>query len=379
MNQNEFENGTNGHLPGELLSAALESCPVGVSICDATRPDFPFLYVNAAFTGITGFFLYELVGRSVSCLYGPETDPEILDRLKEALGANRPIDVEIVHYRKDGSSFWCELRMTPLSRNGMVSALIGVYTDITESRQRIIEDQRRQKLQALGQLAGGVAHEINNLLQPILTYSELAQATVIENFPHAAVYLDRVISSTEKARDIVRGILRFSRGDGVELIETDLSTALITAIDFVRDLLPASLIVTVEGLESGVGTARINTVELTQVFSNLLTNAAHAINGQGKVVISVRPGRVAPFQAFVLGISPGNYAMISIADNGPGMDEETIARVFEPFFTTKAPGHGTGLGLSVVYGILRNWQGAISVNSQLGSGTEFTLFIPAIA
>ena len=364
----------------ELFAAAIESCPVGVSISDATKPSFPFIYVNSAFTGMTGHFLHDVIGRRFSILHGPDTDSEAVNRLTAALQIKQPVDVEIVHYRKDGTPFWCELRITPLSQQGRVVALIGVHNDITDRRQRQIEDQRRQKLQALGQLAGGVAHELNNLLQPILSYTDLVLAEIGLNYPLAAKRLDRVLASAEKARDIVRGILRFSRGEGAELVVMDLRAALAEAIYFVRGLLPVSVSITVSGLDADVGpdlgSARINAVELTQVFSNLLTNAAHAMQDRGSVSIDARVSRIAPFQAFVLGVTPGRYCVVTVSDSGPGMDETVLAHLFDPFFTTKPVGQGTGLGLSVVYGILQNWHGAISVKSEPGRGAQFTLYVP---
>lgn len=364
----------------ELFAAAIESCPVGVSISDATKPSFPFLYVNSAFSGITGHFPQDVIGRRFSMLHGPDTDLDVVARLTTALLIKQPVDVEIVHYRKDGSPFWCELRVTPLTVNGRVVALISVHTDITDRRQRQIEDQRRQKLQALGQLAGGVAHELNNLLQPILSYTDLVLAEIGLNYPLAAKRLDRVLASAEKARDIVRGILRFSRGEGAELVVMELHAALAEAIAFVRGLLPVTVAVNCAGLEGefgpDLGYARINAVELTQVFSNLLTNAAHAMEGRGTVTIEARVNRIAPFQAFVLGVAPGRFCVITVCDTGPGMDETVLAHLFDPFFTTKPIGQGTGLGLSVVYGILQNWRGAISVKSEPGSGAHFTLYIP---
>ncbi len=365
-----------GGVCNELFAAAIESCPVGITISDATRPSTPLIYVNSAFSGITGYYLQEVVGHNLDFLNGPDTDSAAIRRVAAALRMNEPVDAEILQYRKDGAPFWCEVRMTPLSQDGQAVALIGVHNDITDKRQRRIEDQRRHKLQALGQLAGGVAHEINNLLQPIVTYTDLMLGATQD--PDTLRRLHRVMTSAEKARDIVRGILRFSRGEAACLSVTALQPALVEALEFIRGLLPISVAVVVTGLNRDLGHGRISTVELTQVLTNLLNNAAQAMAGRGTVTVEAGLDRIEPAAAAVLGIAPGMVCRVSVADTGPGMDETVLAHVFDPFFTTKPVGLGTGLGLSVVYGIIQDWHGTISVTSAPGQGARFTFSIPCV-
>ena len=359
-----------GTVSNELFVAAIESCPVGISISDATQPSHPLIYVNSAFSGITGYYLQEIVGNNLGFLNGPDTDSEAVRRVAATLRMNQPVDAEMLHYRKDGTPFWCELRMTPLSQDGHIVALIGVHNDITEKQQRRMEDQRRQKLQALGQLAGGVAHEINNLLQPILTYTDLVLATGPD--PVTTRRLSRVVTSAEKARDIVRGILHFSRGEAAPSAPTGLQPELVAALEFVRELLPITVTISITGLDLDLGRGRISGVELTQVLANLLTNAAQAMQGRGVITVEAGVDWIEPAQAIRLGIAPGRTCRVRVTDNGPGMDETVLGHVFDPFFTTKPIGQGTGLGLSVVYGIIQNWHGAISVTSGPGRGAQFT-------
>ncbi len=367
-----------GTVSNELFVAAIESCPVGISISDATHPSQPLIYVNSAFSGITGFFLHEVVGRNLGFLDGQNTDSETVDQIRAALAQNEPIDAEILHYRKNHSPFWCELRMTPLTHDGQVVALIGVHTDITEKRRRQIEHQRRQNLHALGQLAGGVAHELNNLLQPILTFTDLALAGTGDRGGAVTRYLNRVMASAEKARDIVRGILRFSRGEAEAASLVDLRAELAEAVAFVVGLMPSSVSVTIIGLEGDLGHARINPVELTQVLTNLLTNATQAMQEHGRILIRVEAILVEPRQAATLAVAAGPACRVTVTDDGPGMEDAVLAHLFDPFFTTKPIGQGTGLGLSVVYGILQTWQGAISVTSAPGRGSQFTFLIPCV-
>ncbi len=377
-NGREFVGWGDGTVSNELFVAAIESCPVGITISDATKPSQPLIYVNSAFAGITGYFPHEVAGHDLSFLHGPNTDPETVTHIRTTLERHEPVDADILLYRRNRNPFWCDLRMTPLTHDVRTVALIGVHTDITEKRRRQIEDQRQQNLQALGQLAGGVAHELNNLLQPILSFGDLALDELAGREPGVGRRLSRMIDSAEKARDIVRGILRFARGEAEPMTVLELRPALAEAIEFVTGLMPRGVTICVVGLERNLGRARINTVELTQILTNLLTNATQAMNGQGTIVIRAKMIGIDARRAGPLGMSPGNACQVTVADDGPGMDDTVQAHLFDPFFTTKPIGQGTGLGLSVIYGILQSWQGAISVISAPGAGAQFTFLIPCV-
>ncbi|MEI6560328.1 MAG: ATP-binding protein [Rhodospirillaceae bacterium] len=360
----------------ELLVATIESCPVSISIADALRPGLPLIYVTPSFTRITGYALHEAIEQNWDFLQGPDTDPITVQRIEDALRGGHPVDVEILNYRKDGTPFWNALMIAPLVRGGRIVAYIGVQNDITDKRAQQQEFQRRHRLQALGQLAGGVAHEINNLLQPILSYTELVQTEIASGHALATKRLGKVIHSAEQARDIVRNVLRFSRTDTNILSDLPFAETISEAVEFVRDLLPATVVVTVRGLDHYLGEGRINAVEMTQIMTNLLSNAAQAMRGRGEITVEATTTRITPYQASLLDIGAGGYCVVTVSDTGPGMDESVLARLFEPFFTTKPVGQGTGLGLSVVYGILQNWRGAISATSAPGRGARFTLHIP---
>jgi signal transduction histidine kinase len=179
-----------------------------------------------------------------------------------------------------------------------------------------------------------------------------------------------------KARDIVRNVLTYARKEEATLQQDDLALATAGALKFIRGLLPPGITLQDSGMPESLP-AIFNKTELTQILSNLVLNAAHASNQQG--VVEVQLGHMFPSKAAVLtyGLKPSHrYATLSVLDHGSGMDAATQARIFEPFFTTKPLGVGTGLGLSVVLGIVRSWNGAIAVESALGAGTRFTLYIP---
>jgi signal transduction histidine kinase len=249
---------------------------------------------------------------------------------------------------------------------------------VTEARQREAAERDREKLAALGQLAGGVAHEINNLLQPAITLPELVRDRLPQDATESRDDLDCVIEAARKIREIVRNILLYARKEEPRLAPLDLVAELRASIGFVRDLMPPSIVVCDMGFEAMRGCdVAANKTQLTQVLTNLLVNAAQAMKGTGTITVSTAVTDPTEEAAAELAIEAGRaYVAVSVADTGCGMDQATQARVFEPFFTTKPVGQGTGLGLSVAYGILRSWHGAIAVRSAPGEGTTFTLYIP---
>ena len=254
--------------------------------------------------------------------------------------------------------------------------IVGLRIDVTETRRRQAAEGEREKLAALGHLAGGVAHEINNLLQPALTFPEI----VIDRLPSADTELREelqlVLESVRKARDIVRGILLYARKQEPVLTPLPFAHEVRSALAFVRGVLPPNIALVEAGL-SGEALAAINRTQLTQVLTNLIVNAAHAMKGRGTITVTL--DTVAPDgrEAEALGLEAGrHYLALAVADTGCGMDAATQKRIFEPFFTTKPIGEGTGLGLPVAYGILKSWNGATGLKSAVGVGTTFTLYIP---
>ena len=234
--------------------------------------------------------------------------------------------------------------------------------------------QRVQRLEAVGQLAGGVAHEINNLLHPIRTFARAVGTA--ENEEDRQRYLKRVLECADKARDIVREMLTFARSSEGSTTEVSLNALVADSVAFSRDL-PLRGVEIELGLPEADIRVSVNETEFTQVLLNLLTNAADAMNDEG--IVRIQLSAVDLAQGEKPGLSMGRHALISVADDGPGMPPEVLDRIFEPFFTTKEPGKGTGLGLSVVYGIIHHWGGAIEVNSAPGEGTEIVLLLPAQA
>lgn len=282
----------------------------------------------------------------------------------------------VLYNTQNADGRWIQVDERPTVDGG----LVGTRIDVTEILKREAGEREREKLAALGHLAGGVAHEINNLLQPAIIFPELVAERLPVDDLESREDLNTILESARKARDIVKNILRFARKEELELDRLNAVTEVKAALAFVRDLVPPSVILR-EALEetSTDGVIAANKTQLTQVITNLIVNAAQAMDDHGTVTVAIREERPTPAVADKISVEANRpYIAISVADTGPGMDAATQARIFEPFFTTKPIGKGTGLGLSVVYGILKNWKGAITVASEPGHGATFTLYIPTL-
>lgn len=289
---------------------------------------------------------------------------------------------------KDGRWIWVLTRGMVISRDetGRPLRIVGTHTDITdmklaEEHQRTLEAQLResQKMEAIGTLAGGVAHDFNNLLAAILGNLVLAREDVGADHP-AQESLAEINRAAIRARQLVQQILTFSRRGAQVMEHQPLLPLVEEALGLMRSLLPAGVRL-ITRLSSEPLPALVDGTQLQQVLMNLCTNAWQAFAGHGgEVTVALERTELDAARALQLGIlEPGSYVCLSVADNGPGIDEATQRRVFEPFFTTKAPGTGTGLGLAVVHGIVKAHRGAIGLTSQPGAGTRFDVYLPLAA
>jgi two-component system cell cycle sensor histidine kinase/response regulator CckA len=361
-----------------LRDRALDSFSQGVCIADATLPEYPITYINQGFTRITGYAPEEVIGRNGRFLQGPKTDPAAVAKVREAIFEGRPCAVELLNYRKDGTTFWNALSLSPVhDESGRLTHYVGVQTDVTRSRK--IEEQLRQaqKMEALGHLAGGVAHDFNNMLTVINGYSEI----LIPRFDPddtTRIFLTEIARAGERAAAMTRQLLAFSRQQVLEPRVLDLNAEIRDAERLLRRLIGEDILLTTV-LAPGLGRVRVDPGQMQQVLLNLAVNSRDAMPQGGRLTIETRD---VTLDENVVRANPAArpvaYAMLSVSDTGCGMDEETRQHLFEPFFTTKGPGKGTGLGLATVYGIVTQSGGFIDVYTEAGLGTTFKVYLPQV-
>ncbi len=367
-----------------LRDRALAEISQGVMMTDARAR---ITYVNSGFKRLTGYEESEALGQTARFLQGPATSAETAAEISESVRAGKAFHGEILNYRKDGSELWLALDISPLhDEQGVLTGFVGAQRDITDRKQaevarRGLESQLResQKMESIGTLAGGIAHDFNNILGAILGNLALTRDDLGALHP-ALQSLEQIQKASLRARDLVQQILTFSRRRPQVLVTQPLNPILQETLSLLRSTLPAMIDVQ---LRLPATPIHINTdaTQMQQVLMNLCTNAWHALSGSsGRIEVGLDERLLDAAAGHALGELPaGRYAHLWVSDTGTGMDAATLERMFEPFFTTKAVGRGTGLGLSVVHGIVTAQRGAIGATSTVGKGTTFDLYFPLCA
>ena len=361
-----------------------DSMPVGITWME--RGNWASRMVNPAHVRISGVPADQCQRMD---LYRLATHPEDRARHDEfhqqlSAGERDFYRMEKRYLRADGTIFWAELTVR-IFRDpaGGVAQEISTLVDVTphklaEANLRKLEEQYRQaqKMEAMGTMAGGIAHDFNNMLTAIIGYTEMAKGQ-LKNDPNVDEYLSSVLQAGVRARDLVRHILTFSRQPTEQRRPVRLDHVVTEALKLLRATIPSTVEFDLDiGTELPVVLA--DTTQIHQVLMNLCTNAAQAMSDRpGRLAVRLDTCTLTASQAEANpNLRPGAYVRLTVSDTGHGMDQATLNRIFEPFFTTKGPGEGTGLGLSVVYGILHSYEGAMTVESQVGEGTTFHLYFP---
>jgi two-component system cell cycle sensor histidine kinase/response regulator CckA len=280
-------------------------------------------------------------------------------------------------HRADGEEFPIEAAISQVEADGEKLFTV-ILRDISARRRMEAELLQAQKMEAVGQLAGGIAHEFNNFLGVVLGYSELLSEEAVEN-EKLARYVKEIRAATQHAASLTRQILAFSRKQVLKPEVLDLNRCIWEAHKLLRRLVPANIDV-VPVLAPTIGRVRVDAGQLQQILINLVVNARDAMPPHGgKVIIETTDAELdEDYASRHGGPQPGSYVLLSVSDSGLGMNAETRSHIFEPFYTTKNPGEGTGLGLSTVYGIVKQSGGDISVESIEGKGTTFRIYLPLL-
>jgi len=355
------------------LATAVEQAAEAIVITD---PQGIILYANPAFAKTTGYTVAEAIGLNPNVLKSGKHDAEFYRRLWATIQRGETWRGHFINQRKDGTLFDEDATISPVrDAGGTIVNYVAVKRDVTREMRLEARINQAQKMESIGQLAGGIAHDFNNILACIMGYLDLAKLAAAKN-PDLQDYLEQIAKASDRAVDLVRQILTFSRQNNPERKLIKLNHVVLEALKLLRASLPANIRIITELTETPTVLADASAIH--QVIMNLGTNAWHAMRDKPGT-LKVEMGVLDVDENVVNknpDLHPGRYVQLSVSDTGCGMDHATLEHIFEPFFTTKAQGEGTGLGLSVVHGIMKTHDGGISVYSELGVGTAFHLYFP---
>jgi PAS domain S-box-containing protein len=360
----------------QKFKAMFEQAAVGVAQIDVNTGRF--IQINQHFCVIMGRTREEMERFAISELVAPNELGIHLEKMGQLRsGESRESTREGQFLRKDGSVIWVSMTISAMWRKGEPADYVIAVAQDVSGRKRLEEQLRQsQKMDAIGTLAGGVAHDFNNILSIINGYVQLAEIEMRDN-ARIGEHLRAVRVATDRATDLVRQILTFSRQQPFERRPTNLAPIVSETLKLLRASIPSTVEFKTE-FATNAPMVLADSTQIHQIIMNLGTNAWQAMKDQtGRLEVKLDRCVVdAAFASMQPKLRPGVYARLSISDTGSGMDPATLGRIFEPFFTTKPVGKGTGLGLAVVHGIMDNHDGAITAYSAVGEGTMFQLYFP---
>jgi PAS domain S-box-containing protein len=324
---------------------------------------------------LTGYDHDELIGKNTRFLQGPLTSSQAVESMRHAVKNLEDCVVEVLNYRKDGSTFWNQVAISPVrNESGDVVNFIGVQTDVSERRELERQLMHSQKMESLGVMASGIAHDVNNVLLVIRGYSALLAHRTTDAETRDVV--EQIDSAVQHAADFTRQLLSLTKGQIVHSQISDLNEVVRETLNILEHMIGTDVVIEAK-LAKGSLWADVDRGLVEQAVLNLVANARDAMPSGG--VLSVETASVElgdRYSEMYSNVTPGRYIMLQVADSGEGMDENTQNHAFDPFFTTKP--RGTGLGLSTVYGAVTQNGGHLRLHSEPGKGTVFKLYFPAM-
>ena len=359
-----------------LLASVIEQSREGLILFDAGGV---IKYVNPAMETITGHEAQQIVGRNIGTLGGSETGGEFYRYIWDDLSRGETRSGHFIQKGKDGDFYEIDARLWSISESsGTATTHAVLIRDVTHEIHLERQLRQAQRMEAIATLAGGIAHDFNNNLASIITCTEMARDDVPAGSPQREL-LDVVLKSSYRGRKLVKQILTFCCQGEQERQPVQVEPIVSECLNLMRASLSPSITVRTQ-LQQSPGLIMADPTQIHQIIMNLITNANHAMRHNGGV-LEIALESIGLDTAAVLGgpdVPSGRYLKLTVKDSGHGMDQKTLERIFDPFFTTKGHAEGTGLGLSVVHGIVRNHGGAITVSSMPGAGATFEVFLPRI-
>lgn len=359
------------------LAAAIEQTQEGVLIADSA---LKVRYINPGLESITGYSRDEFIGRNASTFLTGECDGAACNPMQDVFRNGNPWSGHLSRAKKDNTGYDAEVTITPvLNASGNIMSYVAIERDVTREVKLERDLRQSQKMEALGALAGGIAHDLNNILMPITLNTELALRSAGE-IEKISDYLRLVLEAAQRGKDLVKQIISFSRRREQKREPINITPVIKEALKLLKSSLPATIEMREKINDDRISRVLADPTQIHQVLMNLCTNAAFAMRKTGGVLdVILKSVEVDENFAYShADLKPGPYLRLSVSDTGEGMDRNTIERIFEPFFSTKDRSEGAGMGLAVVHGIVKNYGGTITVYSEVAKGSTFNIFFPQI-
>ncbi|AFM25918.1 PAS domain S-box protein [Desulfomonile tiedjei] len=357
------------------LVTAIEQAAETVLITDT---DGTVVYVNPAFERVTGYSRDEVLGLNPRILKSGHQDVAFYKRLWETIANGKTWNGFLIDRRKDGTIVHTEATISPVKdMSGNIVNFVAVQRDVTEELKLQRQLAQAQKMEAVGVLAGGIAHDFNNLLQVTLGFSEILLEEKKETDPEYRD-LQKIFQAATSGAELVRQLLTFSRKVEPKTVPLDLTEPIMQIKKFLNRTIPKMIDIRIN-VSGDLAEVDADPTQIEQILMNLAVNARDAMPEGGTLTITARNETLdSECVKCHPGVSPGDYVLLAITDTGTGMDTGIVEHIFEPFFTTKEIGRGTGLGLAMVYGIVKQHGGHITCQSDVAQGTTFKIYLPAI-
>jgi len=356
------------------LATAFEQIAECIVITDTNAN---IIYVNPAVEQVTGYKREELNNQNCRLFNSGKNDINFYKDMWKTILSGNIWTSQILNKKKDGSVFEEKITISPIrDKNGTIINYVAVKKDITNEIRLERQLIQAQKMEAIGTLAGGIAHDFNNILAAILGFTELSLRDVNEN-TRLERNLNYVLQAGDRAKDLIKQILAFSRLNQQEKKPLQISLIIKEALKLLRASLPTTIEIR-QNIMAKSSIVMADPTQIHQVLMNLCTNAAHSMRDKGGILeVGLYDVNISHKDATRYhGIKPGPHIKLSVSDTGYGMSPEIMERIFEPYFTTKNPAEGTGMGLSVVHGIVKSYNGEITVYSEKDKGTSFHILLP---